>query len=47
MVTSAGYGGIKGPRKGYMSYSLNSLKGVVEGIIQGTTVRHIRGDIKS
>ena len=29
MGTSAGYGGIRGPRKGYMSYSLNSLKGVI------------------
>ena len=26
-----------------MSYSLNSLKGLIQGIIEGTTIRVIRG----
>ena len=31
----------------YMSYSLNSLKGVVWGIIWGTTIGDIKGDTRS
>ena len=31
----------------YMSYSLNSLKGVVWGIISGTTIGDIKGDTRS
>ena len=30
-----------------MSYSLNSLKGVTQGIISGTTIGLIRGDTRS
>ena len=30
-----------------MSYSLNSLKGVIWGIIYGTTIGVIRGDTRS
>ena len=30
-----------------MSYCLNSLKGVIKGIIQGTTTKVIRGDTRS
>ena len=30
-----------------MSYSLNSLKGVTEGIIQGTIMGIIKGDTRS
>ena len=31
----------------YMSYSLNPLKGVIYGIIQGTTIVLIKGDTMS
>ena len=30
-----------------MSYSLNSLKGVIKGTIQGTTIGAIKGDTRS
>ena len=30
-----------------MSYSLNSLKGVIQGIIYGTTIGVIKGDSRS
>ena len=31
----------------HLSYSLNSLKGVIEGIIYGTTIGVIKGDTRS
>ena len=31
----------------HMSYSLNSLKGVISGIIQGTTIGFIKGDTRN
>ena len=31
----------------YMYYSLNSLKGVIWGIISGTTIGDIKGDTRS
>ena len=31
----------------HMSYSLNSLKGDIYGIIQGTTIGLIKGDTRS
>ena len=30
-----------------MSYSLHSIKGVIEGIIRGTTIGAIKGDSRS
>ena len=30
-----------------MTYTLNSLKGVIQGIIQGTTIGVIKGDTRS
>ena len=30
-----------------MSHSLNSLKGVIQGIIKGTTLGEIKGDTRS
>ena len=39
--------GFSSPKTLYMSYNLNSLKGVIWGIIYGTTIGIIKGDTRS